>query len=66
MRWWGKSKERSPDTLPGSRPSVILSKVTANSLGVLTMVAGPGLFAYGLFCYYTKTMLDPLPFRQLW
>lgn len=48
---------------PASRPSVILSKVTANSLGVLvTMVLVPGLFAYGLFCYYTKTILDPLPF----
>lgn len=48
---------------PASRPSVILSKVTANSVGVLvTMVLVPGLFAYGLFCYYTKTMLDPLPF----
>jgi len=48
---------------PASRPSVILSKVTANSLGVLvTMVLVPGLFAYGLFCYYTKTMLEPLPF----
>jgi len=48
---------------PASRPSVILSKVTANSLGVLvTMILVPGLFAYTLFCYYTKTMLDPLPF----
>jgi len=28
----------------------------------VTMVLVPGLFAYGLFCFYTKTMLDPLPF----
>lgn len=48
---------------PASRQSVILSKVTANSLGVLvTMVLVPGLFAYGLFCFYTKTLMDPLPF----
>jgi len=48
---------------PASRQSVILSKVTANSLGVMvTMVLVPGLFAYGLFCYYTKTLMDPLPF----
>ena len=48
---------------PVSRQSVILSKVTANSLGVLvTMVLVPGLFAYTLFCYYTKSMMDPLPF----
>ncbi len=48
---------------PASRQSVILSKVTANSLGVfVTMVLVPGLFAYGLFCYYTKSLMDPLPF----
>jgi ABC-type transport system involved in multi-copper enzyme maturation permease subunit len=48
---------------PVSRPAVILSKAAANSVGVLVaMVAVPGLFAYGLFCYTAQTVLPPVPF----
>jgi ABC-2 type transport system permease protein len=50
---------------PVSRQSVILSKVTANSVGVLvTMILVPGLVAYGLFCVYTQSVLDPVPFLK--
>jgi ABC-type transport system involved in multi-copper enzyme maturation permease subunit len=48
---------------PVSRPAFILSKVLANSLGMLvTMVVLPGLVAYALFFIRTQTPLDPLRF----
>ena len=66
MPWSGEESKGTTAWVlskPASRPSVILSKVTANAVGVLvTMVVVPGLFAYGLFCYYTNPILPPLPF----
>jgi ABC-2 type transport system permease protein len=48
---------------PVSRPAFILSKLLANSLGVLvTMVLVPGLAAYALLSLASKAMLDPLHF----
>ncbi|MCJ7583812.1 MAG: ABC transporter permease [Anaerolineales bacterium] len=48
---------------PAARPAFILSKVVANSLGVLvTMVVLPGVVAYVLFFIRTKAGLDPLSF----
>lgn len=48
---------------PAARQAFILSKVVANSLGVLvTMVILPGLVAYILFMIRTKAGLDPLLF----
>jgi ABC-2 type transport system permease protein len=48
---------------PVSRPAFILSKLLANSLGVLaTMVVMPGLVAYVLFFIRLQTPLDPLRF----
>jgi ABC-2 type transport system permease protein len=48
---------------PASRPAFILSKLVANSLGVLaTMVVLPGVVAYVLFFIRLKNALDPLAF----
>jgi len=48
---------------PAARPAFILSKVVANSLGVLaTMVVLPGVVAYILFFIGTKIALDPVAF----
>ncbi len=48
---------------PVSRPAFILSKVLANSLGILvTMVILPGFVAYALFFIRTQAPLDPLRF----
>jgi len=48
---------------PAARPAFILSKLVANSLGVLaTMVVLPGLVAFVIFLFRTKAGLDPLSF----
>jgi ABC-2 type transport system permease protein len=48
---------------PAARPAFILSKMVANSLGVLvTMVVLPGIVAYVLFFIRTKAGMDPLLF----
>jgi ABC-2 type transport system permease protein len=48
---------------PVSRPAFLLSKLLANSLGVLvTMVLIPGLVAYALLSFASKTTLNPLAF----
>jgi ABC-type transport system involved in multi-copper enzyme maturation permease subunit len=48
---------------PAARPAFILSKIVANSLGVLvTMVVLPGIAAFVLFFIRTKVALDPLSF----
>jgi ABC-2 type transport system permease protein len=48
---------------PATRPAFILSKMIANSLGILvTMVALPGVVAYVLFFIRTKAGLDPFSF----
>jgi ABC-2 type transport system permease protein len=48
---------------PASRPAFMLSKLVANSLGVLvTMVVLPGVVAYVLFFIRLKNALDPLAF----
>jgi ABC-2 type transport system permease protein len=48
---------------PVARPAFILSKLLANSLGVLgTMVVLPGVVAYVLFLIRMQTPLDPLRF----
>jgi ABC-2 type transport system permease protein len=48
---------------PIARPAFILSKMLANSLGMLaTMVVLPGVAAYVLFFIRIKTGLDPLSF----
>jgi ABC-2 type transport system permease protein len=48
---------------PAARPAFILSKLLANSLGVLgTMVVLPGLVAYVLFFIRMQIPLDPLRF----
>jgi ABC-type transport system involved in multi-copper enzyme maturation permease subunit len=48
---------------PAARQAFILSKIVANSLGILvTMVVLPGVVAYVLFFIRTKTGLDPLAF----
>jgi ABC-2 type transport system permease protein len=52
---------------PASRTAFILSKLAANSLGVLvTMVLVPGIVAYILLSYSQKAALDPLPFLAAW
>lgn len=52
---------------PASRTAFILSKLAANSLGVLvTMVLVPGFVAYILLSYSQKAALDPLPFLAAW
>ncbi|MEJ2598579.1 MAG: ABC transporter permease subunit [Anaerolineales bacterium] len=52
---------------PASRPAFILSKLAANSLGVLvTMVLVPGIVAYILLSYSQMAALDPLPFLAAW
>ena len=52
---------------PVARPAVILSKVVANSLGVLvTMVLVPGLFVYLLLSVATKSAMNPTPFLSAW
>lgn len=48
---------------PASRPAFILSKVVANSLGILaTMVVLPGLVAYIIFTIADKAAPNPLAF----
>lgn len=48
---------------PASRPAFILSKVVANSLGILaTMVVLPGLAAYTIFTIADHAAPDPLAF----
>jgi ABC-2 type transport system permease protein len=48
---------------PAARPAFILSKLLANSLGVLgTMVVLPGVVAYVLFFIRMQIPLDPLRF----
>jgi ABC-2 type transport system permease protein len=48
---------------PAARPAFILSKMVANSLGVLvTMVVLPGIVAYVLFFIRIKAGMDPLLF----
>lgn len=48
---------------PAARPAFILSKMLANSLGVLvTMVIIPGLVAYAIFFVRMQAPLDPLRF----
>jgi ABC-2 type transport system permease protein len=48
---------------PAARPAFILSKMLANSFGVLvTMVIVPGLVAYVIFFVRTQALLDPLRF----
>lgn len=52
---------------PASRTAFILSKLAANSLGVLvTMVLVPGIIAYILLSYSQATVLQPLPFLAAW
>jgi len=48
---------------PASRPAFILSKLVANSLGVLvTMVILPGIVAYAIMWFGTGSQLNPLDF----
>ena len=50
---------------PASRPAFILSKLAANSVGVLvTMVILPGIVAYGLMWFGTGSQLAPLGFLE--
>jgi len=50
---------------PASRPAFILSKLAANSVGVLvTMVILPGIVAYALMWFGTGSQLDPLAFLE--
>ena len=52
---------------PASRTAFILSKVAANSLGVLvTMIVVPGLVAYLLLSISQNAPLNPLPFLAAW
>jgi len=50
---------------PAARPAFILSKLAANSVGVLvTMVLLPGIVAYGLMWFGTGSQLAPLAFLE--
>jgi len=50
---------------PASRPAFILSKLAADSVGVLvTMVILPGIVAYALMWFGTGSQLDPLAFLE--
>ena len=50
---------------PAARPAFILSKLAANSVGVLvTMVILPGIVAYGLMWFGTGSQLAPLGFLE--
>jgi len=50
---------------PAARPAFILSKLAANSVGVLvTMVLLPGIVAYGLMWFGTGSQLAPLGFLE--
>jgi ABC-2 type transport system permease protein len=52
---------------PASRAAFIVSKLVANSLGVLaTMVLVPGVVAFIILSYSQKALLDPLPFLAAW
>lgn len=52
---------------PVARPAIILSKVVANSLGILvTMVLVPGVFAYALLSVASKAALNPASFLAAW
>lgn len=52
---------------PASRAAFIISKLVANTLGMLaTMVLVPGLVAFVILSISQQAILDPLPFAAAW